>query len=297
LLEDRLLRPKTLREHTKALLTAFLFVLVPLLMLEGLLRFFDPWGIYFFDDMAKLANDFERHEQRGFYLPDGVYRFSNWQATIKDGVRAIPVANSDTDCRIVLLGDSFTFGYGVNDDETWAYHLAKQFPNVEFLNTGITAYNSYNIQRIYEQFPDATAYLYTVIYNDWEPNLDPTQYEHENPARTMPYIVRYGNFALYRAEEPSINDFTVEELLNHPKLDRFFDDIAVLATDPRVFMLGFEDTITTVALVEAGYELHQLKYPRHPISFADGHLNAKGHEVLANEITPIVQVIIEMQCP
>lgn len=42
--------------------------------------------------------------------------------------------------RIVVLGDSFTFGEEVGDEETFAFHLERMIPNSEVLNLGIHGY-------------------------------------------------------------------------------------------------------------------------------------------------------------
>jgi lysophospholipase L1-like esterase len=295
--EEKYLRPKTIRDHIRAFLTALVLVLIPFLMLEGLLRIVDPWGIYFFDDMVTMANAFKLDEQRLYDMPDGTYEFRNWTATIENETRVLPAPNADADCRIVLLGDSVTFGYGVNDDETWAYDIALAFPNVEFINTAITAYNSEHVRRTYEMYPDADAYLYSVVYNDWEPTINPARYEHQNDARYMPYIVRYGNLLLHRDPELSASDFTPEQLLVHPQLRRFYADIEVLAADPRVEMIAFQDSVTTLALIGGNYPFYQLEYPHYPISFSDGHVNPEGHDILAERIKPVMQEIIEKHCP
>ncbi len=272
-------------------------VAMPILLLEGMLRIFDPWGIVYFDDMAYLGNAFEASEARDYYLPDGEYEFSNWNANIVDGLRMLPEREA-ADCQIVLLGDSVTFSYGVSDDETWSFHIASRFPAVQFLNTGITGYNSFNVRQVYANYPDADAYFYSVISNDWNPSLDPTRYDHENKARYMPYLVRYGNYALY-SEEPLQGSHTVEELLANPQLERFLDDIATLTADPRVALFGFEETITTRALTTLGYEMYQATYPYpdYRNSVIDGHLNAAGNLVLADSITPHMESVIEQHCP
>lgn len=42
--------------------------------------------------------------------------------------------------RIVVLGDSFTFGEEVSDDETYAHYLESALPNTEVLNLGVQGY-------------------------------------------------------------------------------------------------------------------------------------------------------------
>jgi lysophospholipase L1-like esterase len=41
----------------------------------------------------------------------------------------------------VVLGDSFTFGYGVSDGEIFADHLRRLLPEAEIINLGVTAYD------------------------------------------------------------------------------------------------------------------------------------------------------------
>lgn len=42
---------------------------------------------------------------------------------------------------IAVIGDSYTFGHGVNDDETNAAYLQKEFPEHYVLNAGVDGYN------------------------------------------------------------------------------------------------------------------------------------------------------------
>ncbi len=42
--------------------------------------------------------------------------------------------------RIVVLGDSFTWGFGVNNDEIYTERLESILPNTEVINLGVTAY-------------------------------------------------------------------------------------------------------------------------------------------------------------
>lgn len=54
----------------------------------------------------------------------------------KYGCRKIQWNNVDSTEKIIFLGDSFTFGVGVEDDETYVNLLQKHFPH-QFLNMGI----------------------------------------------------------------------------------------------------------------------------------------------------------------
>jgi GDSL-like Lipase/Acylhydrolase family len=42
--------------------------------------------------------------------------------------------------RMVVLGDSFTWGYGVNDEDVYVSKLAELLPQMEIINLGVTAY-------------------------------------------------------------------------------------------------------------------------------------------------------------
>lgn len=56
------------------------------------------------------------------------------------GARDFPMQKDSGKTRIVLIGDSFTFGEIVSDDETFAALLQRDFPNTEILNLGIHGY-------------------------------------------------------------------------------------------------------------------------------------------------------------
>jgi hypothetical protein len=56
------------------------------------------------------------------------------------GARDFPMQKDSGKTRMVLIGDSFTFGEIVSDDETFAAVLQRDFPNTEILNLGIHGY-------------------------------------------------------------------------------------------------------------------------------------------------------------
>lgn len=55
------------------------------------------------------------------------------------GTREFPFERGGA-TRIVVVGDSFTWGYGVNDEDVYVSKLAALLPQMEILNLGVTAY-------------------------------------------------------------------------------------------------------------------------------------------------------------
>lgn len=53
---------------------------------------------------------------------------------------------------ILLLGDSYTFGYAIGDDQTLARHLSKHFPNHNLVNGGVSGYGISHMIHRYEHF-------------------------------------------------------------------------------------------------------------------------------------------------
>ena len=58
------------------------------------------------------------------------------------GTREYDYAKPAGATRIVVLGDSFTFGEEVDDRDTYAYRLAEKLPGVEVLNLGVHGYGN-----------------------------------------------------------------------------------------------------------------------------------------------------------
>ena len=65
-------------------------------------------------------------------------RFSTNSLGLRD--REHPFEREPGIKRIVIVGDSFTWGYGVNDGETFADLIEKMAPDVEVINLGVTAF-------------------------------------------------------------------------------------------------------------------------------------------------------------
>ena len=56
------------------------------------------------------------------------------------GKKEFPFAKNNEKLRILILGDSFTFGDEVSDDETYSYYLQTMLPHTEVINMGVHGY-------------------------------------------------------------------------------------------------------------------------------------------------------------
>jgi lysophospholipase L1-like esterase len=97
-----------------------------------------------------ISFPFMRPDRDLFWSPIPGFRgqFLDETVTINSmGLRGADVAvpKPATKKRILCFGDSITFGYGVSDDETYAFHLGQALTpqGVEVINCGVTGYSSY----------------------------------------------------------------------------------------------------------------------------------------------------------
>ncbi len=105
-----------------------------------------------------LTMDEFRLSTSSFYQPDSVLgwvpkprvvgshvrkgSFSSTFRTNEHGFRdrTSPFRTDSSTTRIVVVGDSFTWGYGVNDDEVYTERLEASLEGVEVINLGVAAY-------------------------------------------------------------------------------------------------------------------------------------------------------------
>ena len=292
--------PKTLNDHLKAIGGALLIVGFTLLLLEGILRVLDPWDIRYFSDLAKMGNEhFVIDAERGYTIADGDYRYSHWSATVADSTRIIPDTNPDGACKIMVLGDSVAFGYGVDDADVWVNQLAAQFPDVHFVNTSIPRYTSTNVLRTYEVFPDSDAYLYMIVNNDTVPAINLENEEFAGGGDGLPFVVRYTNFAIYRGGGTAYIEPTDPTILAPDNDDtrRFFAELDMLLQDERVYLTAFELETLTNTLLARDYPVTVLEYPPQRISITDYHLTVEGNAALANQLVPLIETMVSERCP
>lgn len=250
------------------------------------MRFVDPTGAYAFGwNAAYVLKQGEFHNPRGYLMRPGVYEFKGWTATITaDGIRDTP-DNHNADCVIVALGDSFTFGFGVEDGETWVNLLAGAFPAVRFVNTALPGYSATNIRGVVEE-TTADGFIYLVSANDMTQPIvwSRTWQEHPMPSATRSYLIE-GPLAplhrfIYVATWPDF-DQDIEVILSAGPILVFTPQGTEIAT-------WFDDNAPDVGI--------SIDVSSHPVSLADNHPNAQGQAIIAAQMEPYIREWLPEVC-
>lgn len=122
---------------------------VTLLLLEGVFRFnYEPVGAQMKDFRLVRSSFFQRDKQLG-WIPRpqiaGEHPYNGTMVPFHTNSRGLrdreyPIQRARGTTRIVVLGDSYTWGYRVRDEEVYPEVLESLLENVEVLNLGVTAY-------------------------------------------------------------------------------------------------------------------------------------------------------------
>lgn len=252
------------------LLTAMLLALA---LVEIGLRLFDPWGLLRAEaDQNMLYSRFVADIRYGYHPQPGHYTFSNWQAEVlSDTSRRVP-ASKPHGCTVVFLGDSVTFGFGVNDADTWVNLIAQQLA-IHAINAGVYSYNTERVRDRLNMYPGADLYIYLFFENDGDPDPNWQQPYHSQWA-----LQYYG----YMLNHPVRRDV--------PHTPGFAAALADLKQ--RTLIIAFDrDDLSrrSGAVLIPPYT--------HVISRADAHADPTGNREIATAMTPIVQTALNRVCP
>ena len=171
------------RERDKIILL-FFSIFISLIAAEVATRTLDPLGISHFEEASKYHLD---------KVPDSalVYKHAPGLTRIYQGVEVsinelglrdrAPTKKQEGELRLLLLGDSVTFGWGVPVEQTFSRRLeailSLQFEQpVRTVNSGVGGYNTVQEYTFLKKYahtiePDIVSLLY--VSNDISPNYPP----------------------------------------------------------------------------------------------------------------------------
>lgn len=149
------------------------------------------------------ATEDERHYQlmpNASTLYSGLYEKSanqiEWRIN-PQGIRSDNIVKNklSDDFRIVSYGDSETFGWSVELDDTWQVQMEKQDPGVDVVNMGVPGYNIASIARHVEKtLPDLQADMVIYLFN----KNDVYKSLNYHPQLSKSYFYLIANMSLYQ---------------------------------------------------------------------------------------------------
>ena len=168
-----------LRQSKTGILVSGVSLLVSIGVVELALRLVDPLGISYYE----LAGNYVRDKLADEYL---IFRHKpSWQTRYGDvlvtynerGLRDRPILpKGENEYRVLALGDSVTFGWGVDQDKTFAARLESLLQGrlhrpVRVINSGVGGYNTVQEVTYFKQEgitlqPDLV--MLTYVQNDIE---------------------------------------------------------------------------------------------------------------------------------
>ncbi|MBN1563397.1 MAG: SGNH/GDSL hydrolase family protein [Anaerolineae bacterium] len=263
-------------------------ILIPVVIIP---QVYDPVGVRLLDDRYEIHKNLQCANANctRLRMPAGTITFAHgWRATIEaDGRRLVPNNNPDCTLQVALIGDSYTWGPLVNDDETWANGLAQHFPSACFYNYGMYGFNAEQVAlTLAEAVPDEMdMVLYFVFTND---DVGPIVNTHigspPSPLNIVLYVELIRQHAGLREQAPGMIDFT-------PDPAQFAAAIHRIGADPRVQFVGFEHEIRLHEIREMGYPATEIPWfsEDNIIAPIDNHPTAEGHREIAQALFPLVR--------
>ena len=132
------------------LTSGLLYVLITFALVEGVLWImgYRPYYNTDYEVISSPQNPYVAHETLGIQLNVGSYAFTlnkgvKFSAThLDNGQRLIPGANSERKDNILFLGCSYTYGYGVNDSESYPALIQSKQPQWNIENTAVVGYGT-----------------------------------------------------------------------------------------------------------------------------------------------------------
>jgi hypothetical protein len=252
----------------------FASVFATIILLECLLRVFDPYGYTALQASHFIVNaGYITHPTRGYALADRCYKNSQWGYCVENGARVVPDTNLNARKTLVLVGDSVLFGWGVNNADTAANLIAKALPDWRVINAAVPGYSSENIYATFEQYrevADLTVYLVT-----------PNDIEVSFPRDVFEYAPRSGDIMTL---EYLRMIYAYAQPIEHAPV-RYLNDLYRLH-QAGVILVGFEDNPT---LPHYAYKISRYS---ETLSMFDGHPSIEGQREIAAQMIGIVQALI-----
>ncbi|MDR4464493.1 MAG: SGNH/GDSL hydrolase family protein [Nitrospira sp.] len=286
------------------------------------IRIFDPLGISYYEQSGEYQRDKLADEHLIFrHRPLWETRYGDVMVTYNEqGLRDRPILpKAKEEFRILALGDSVTFGWGVQQDKIFASRLEQLLPGrlqrpVRVINSGVGGYNTVQEVTYFKREgitlqPDLV--LLTYIGNDIEENRGPFN-PWAGPTSIKDLVMKMlGKFWSYRLVQHTYRYAVLRQVKaqsSNPLRDgegwrqsmSSLDELVVLCKEQHIPLIVFfrrshpdenrplfADVVRHVEgfpVKDMGPWYQGLDESSLVLSKVDGHPNAEGHRVMAEHM-------------
>jgi lysophospholipase L1-like esterase len=169
----------------------------------------EPSGVRF------VLDDVWQHEDNPFHEEDPLLMWRLVPGLSNEALRVnalgfrggdVEIPKPNGTFRIVALGDSMTFGFGVFDDQTYAARLAERLSDrgrVEVVNAGVTGYSSWQSRKYYETVvrrldPDLVVAMFGYPDHHFAVESDREKYDRRTAQAAWNLVRKSGAYRMYR---------------------------------------------------------------------------------------------------
>lgn len=262
----------------RVLILLIAIVITVPLAINAMLYYLDPLGIVIYAHDLNALFHVSEPDKTGIRFLTGRYAFRGYTATIgHDGLRIVP-DTAFTHCTIATIGDSVTFGMGVEDYETFTNIFAQTFKDVHWINAGIPGYSALNVREQINTIA-ADGYLWLIINNDDEP------------------FRRYFGGRIHNAPFAITQYLTWQRETPIPvNTERFDSGAQTILSHDDVLAFAFADISLTDHIEQTYPQVITIPLYTEVVSRADPHPNAAGHDQIATALYPYVSEFVEDIC-
>lgn len=239
---------------------------------EFLFRTLDPLGTVYFEN-SNTYYDATVPDETGYVLRPGYTHLKGWSfAILNDGTRIVPDIAEGR--RIVFVGDSITFGLGVNDQDVWVYKVCSDL-KLRCVNAGRAGYAAANVADVVSRYP-ADCVVFLTISNDDEARA---QYSEK---RYTPYPSAIAENLFWLFVRGNYGRFV--------KKDRvaFDEAMSLLSHRLNTLIVAFDDGKYGDAVAEQ-YGTALIPDYTGRISVLDPHPDTYGNRQIAESITSVIE--------
>ena len=276
---------KRLPSGIRKLLIVLVSVAFSLLLLNYVLWLTSPLGYYNEKYNIWFLQEISHPHETGYQYEPGHYILAGFDVTVlPDGLRDVPDNNDSSGCTIAFVGDSLTWGSGVNDADTFVNILADEF-DIHALNTGRNGYNATQVLQAINHY-DADGYIYLHIHNDADIGL---RYEDYSSGPKPNALLVYLDAARKQLSGEQI------KYSGPLDMDSYHEAIQQIVQVPNMLMFSFAfNEIDTMAIEDYGATF--IERYTDTVSYVDGHPNAKGHAFIAEQMRPHIESWLPSVC-